>query len=264
MPDYGLKGRVAIVTGGSKGIGLAVAVELARHGADIVTCARNGAELERAASEIAALGVSCITERADVTEPADVARVVAAAVDGFGRVDILVNNATSSFQGHFLDLTDEQWLYHMNAKVMGYVRFSRAALPHMQKARWGRIVNIGGVAARVTAPLLFTNGVTNASVANLTSNLARSVASDGITVNTIHPGYVWTPRLEQIIARESEVYGISFDEAHKRRLATMPLGRFVETREVAELVSFLASNRAAAVTGQAIAIDGACHDDVTY
>jgi len=265
MPDYGLKGRVAIVTGGSKGIGNAIAATLAREGCDLAICARNEAELDTAAAGLREIGGRrCLAVPADVTAPEQIARVVDETARAFGRIDILVNNATSSFQGRFLELPDEAWHYHLEAKLMGYVRFARRAIPHMQQRGWGRIVNIAGVAARAVAPLRYTNGVTNAAVANIAGNLGRELVGQGIAVNTVHPGFVWTPRLEQLLHRESELQGISMEEAGRRLLASVPLGRFVAPQEVANVVAFLCSDMAAPIAGQSIGVDGGCHEGINY
>jgi len=143
-----LAGRVALVTGGSKGIGRAVAAALAREGAKLALCARGQEALEAAANELRAIGAEALVQVADVTRSGDITRFVAAAAARFGAIDILVNNAVSSTQGSFGALSDEEWRHHVDVKLLGYVRCAREALPWLEKSAQGRIVNIGGMTAR--------------------------------------------------------------------------------------------------------------------
>lgn len=259
-----LEGRVALITGGSKGIGSAVAKALAQSGARIAMCARGEAGLEEAAAEFRALGVDILTVRADVVQSADIRRFVEMAVAHYGRIDILLNNAVSSGQNSFSALSDEEWKHHLDVKLMGYVRCAREVLPHMQKSGRGRIINMAGMTARIVSEYRMTNGVVNAAVTNFTKHLSEQVGKDGITVNTIHPGYTWTPRLEAMLARWAELDGRPLEEVKALRLKEIPIGRFIQPEDLASLVLFLCSDAASAITGQAIAVDGGSGRSIPY
>lgn len=262
--QLGLAGRVALVTGGSKGIGKAVATALAREGVHLALCARGATELDTAAEEIRTLGVKALSVPTDMTDPAAVERFVAAAANHYGHIDILVNNAVTSAQNTFAALSDEEFRYHIDVKLMGYIRCARAVWPHMRARRWGRIVNVAGMTARIVTDFRMTNGVVNSAVTNFTKHLAEQTGKDGITVNAVHPGYTWTPRLEGILRRWAELENISFEEACSRRCAEIPIGRFIQPGDLANLILFLCSDAADAITGQAIAVDGGSGRSINY
>jgi len=259
-----LAGRVALVTGGSKGIGRAVAAALARHGVKVAICARGEEALEAAAGELRALGAEALAQVADVTRAGDIARFVAAAAARFGAIDILVNNAVSSTQGSFGALSDEEWRHHVDVKLLGYVRCAREALPWLEKSGHGRIVNIGGMTARDVSAYRITNGVVNAGVSNFSKHLAEQVGRHRVTVNAIHPGYTQTPRMQAMIRRRAELEGHSIEEETRLRLAEIPIGRFIQPDDIAGVVLFLCSQAAAAITGQSIAVDGGSGRAINY
>jgi 3-oxoacyl-[acyl-carrier protein] reductase len=177
MMELGLTGKVAMVTGGSQGIGKATALALAREGVRVAICARGVEALRQAAAEIQAeTGRTVLAVPADMTSLVDIQRFVATSVQELGGIDILVNNAVHSVPGTFLELPDEAWVQHITVKILGYVRCAREAIPHMIRRGGGRIINIGGMAARNVGHLTNSNGVTNASVANITKNLSDQVA----------------------------------------------------------------------------------------
>ncbi len=263
--ELGLQGKVAIVTGGSKGIGRATAMALAREGSDVSICARGVEDLEEAATEIRSeTGRRVLAVRADMTVPEDIKDLVARTADELGGVDILINNAVNSIAAPFMELPDEAWLNHINVKIMGYVRCARESIPHMQRRGWGRIINIGGMAARNAGALTNSNGVTNSAVSNLAKNLSDQVAKDGILVNCIHPGTTRTPRMAQMLERRASDANISVEEATRRSVADIPIGRMVEPEDIADLVLFLVSDRAGAITGQTIAVEGGASRGVHY
>jgi NAD(P)-dependent dehydrogenase (short-subunit alcohol dehydrogenase family) len=263
--DLGLQGKVAIVTGGSKGIGRATALALAQEGVDVAICARGVEELEDAASDIRArTGQRALAVRADTGEPDDIKNLVARTAAELGGVDILINNAVNSTAARFMELADEDWLNHINVKIMGYVRCARECIPHMQQRGGGRIINIGGMAARHSNPLTNSNGVTNASVSNMAKNLADQVAGDGILVNCIHPGTTRTPRQTMLLERQARDSGITVEEAESRAVSRIPIGRMVEPEDIADLVLFLVSNRAGAITGQSIGVEGGAVGAINY
>ena len=257
--DLGLKGKVAIVTGGSQGIGKAVATQLAAEGVRTVISARKFENLKQAAAEIAsATKCEVLPLQADVTNLDQVKKLVADAVSAFGGVDILVNNAAGSGSGAFVELTDDDWLHHFNVKLVGYVRCAREAMPHMQQKRWGRIVNIGGEAARGSGG--YASGAANSAVVNFTKKLSDELAEFGITVNAIHPGSTRTQRRVQAAARK----GVTLDELVKEQIKRIPIGRLIEPEDVASTVLFLVSAKAAAITGQVLGVDGGSTRGIYY
>jgi 3-oxoacyl-[acyl-carrier protein] reductase len=263
--ELGLTGKVALVTGGSKGIGKATALALAREGARVAICARGEEALRETATEIETATASrALAVRADTTSLDDIKRLVAATAQEFGGVDILVNNAVNSVPGTFLELPDEAWMNHITVKIMGYVRCAREAIPHMMRRGGGRIINIGGMAARNVGHLTNSNGVTNASVANITKNLSDQVAPHHILVNCIHPGATRTPRQDAILERRAQDAGISLDEAERRTVQSIPIGRMIESEDIANLILFLVSAQASAITGQVIAVDGGAGRGIFY
>ena len=263
--DLGLEGKIAIVTGGSKGIGRSTALALAQEDVDVAICARGVEELEGAAAHIRArTGRRTLAVRADTGEPDDIKNLVAITVAELGGVDILINNAVNSTAAPFMELTDDDWLNHINVKIMSYVRCARECIPHMRQRGGGRIINIGGMAARYSNPLTNSNGVTNASVSNMAKNLADQVASDGILVNCIHPGTTRTPRQTMMLERQARDAGITVEKAEARAVAGIPIGRMVEPEDIADLVLFMVSDRAGAITGQTIAVEGGAVRAINY
>jgi len=263
--ELGLGGKISIVTGGSKGIGRSIAMALAREGSDVAICARGMEDLEDAAAGIRAkTGRKVLAIRADMSDLGDIKTLVSSTVAELGGVDILINNAVNSVAAPFMELADEDWLNHINVKVMGYVRCSREAIPHMIDRGGGRIINIGGMAARSAGSLTNSNGVTNSAVSNIAKNLSDQVAKDGILVNCIHPGTTRTPRQDMVLERQAQDANVSFEEAERRAVAGIPIGRMVEPEDIADLVLFLVSARATAITSQTIAVEGGAGRGIHY
>ena len=263
--DLSLEGKIAIVTGGSKGIGRATALALAQEGVDVAICARGMVDLEDAAGEIRTkTGRKALAVQADMGDPEDIKNLVVTTVAELGGVDILINNAVNSTAAPFMELADEDWMNHINVKVMGYVRCSREVIPHMKQRGGGRIINIGGMAAREANTLANSNGVTNSAVSNMAKNLSDAFASDGILVNCIHPGTTRTERQTRSLIARAEHASISVEEAERRAVAGIPISRMVESKDIADLVLFLVSNRAAAITGQTIAVEGGAGRGMNY
>lgn len=262
--DFQLKDRVALVTGGSRGIGREIALTLARQGANIAICGRTQESLEETAGDLRALGIECWPIRADVSELEDVERLVAETAQAAGRIDILVNNAVTSTSAPFDKLTDKEFRYHIDVKLMAYIRIARLVLDHMQKNDWGRVVNIGGMTARIVAPFRMTNGVVNAGVANFTKQFANYAARYNVTVNCVHPGYTLTERVMQIFEREAKESGADIDSVIAKRTADIPLGKLVKPEDIASAALFFCSPMADMVTGQCIAVDGGSGEAVIY
>jgi NAD(P)-dependent dehydrogenase (short-subunit alcohol dehydrogenase family) len=252
-----LTGKVAFVTGASKGIGREVAVHLAREGVDVVITARGKEELEKTAAGIAEeTGRRVVAQAGDMSDSADVDRCVQAAIDEFGRIDILVTCAGSSPGGLLEELTDEQWMQSLNLKFMGYVRTVRSVVPHMVRQQSGSIVLVVGNDGLKPSFWEMTAGAANAADLNFAASVADQYGPKGVRVNTVNPGPVDTDRwdgLEKAFARDM---GVDQAEARRRAEASIPLGRITQPQEVAALVTFLASDAARSVHGAHIPIDG--------
>lgn len=262
--DFNLSGKVALITGGSRGIGRSVALKLAEQGMRIVICGRTRESLDRAVAEVSSLGVECHAYQADVSQVEDIQQLVKNAAKDAGSIDVLVNNAVTSSSAPFDELTDDQFRYHIDVKLMAYIRVARLVLPYMQKTGWGRIVNVGGMTARIVAPLRITNGVVNAGVANFTKQFAGYAASSNVTVNCVHPGYTATERVQQIFEREAKESGDDVASVIARRTADIPLGSLVQPEDIAATVLFFCSPMARMVTGQSIAVDGGSGSAIAY
>jgi NAD(P)-dependent dehydrogenase (short-subunit alcohol dehydrogenase family) len=256
--DLGLTGKVAFVTGASKGIGRAVAEDLAHEGADVVITARTAEPLEATAKEIsAATGRSVVAMAGDMSVTAEVQRCVDATLARFGKIDILVTCAGSSPGGLLEDLTEDQWMASLNLKFMGYVRSVRAVIPHMRERGEGSVVLVVGNDGLKPSYWEMTAGVANAADINFASSVAEQYGRYGVRINTVNPGPVNTDRwdtLEKAFARDK---GVSQDRAHELANQSIPFGRICEPGEVAALVTFLASPRASFINGAHIPIDGA-------
>ncbi len=256
--DLQLKDKVAIVTGASKGIGRAVAEQLASEGADVVITARNAEPLERTAAAIAATTHRTVVPMVgDMSRTDDVTRCVDAALKRFGHIDILVTCAGSSPGGLLEDLTEEQWHSSLSLKFMGYVRSVRAVIPHMRERGAGSIVLVVGNDGLKPSYWEMTAGVANAADINFASSVAEQYGRYGVRINTVNPGPVNTDRwdgLEKALARDKK---IEQSRAHELAISSIPLHRICEPHEVASLVTFLVSPRASFINGAHIPIDGA-------
>ena len=262
--DLELAGKVAVVTGGGRGIGKAVSLMLAAQGAHVALCGRTAETLNATAAEIRAFGGDAWPIVADVADLNALERLIEETAQLAGHIDILVNNAVSSLHAPFAEQTDDNWRHHIDVKLMAYIRGSRLAVPHMRAAGGGRIVNIGGMTARIVAPIRITNGVVNAGVSNFTKQLSAQVGADNITVNCVHPGFTATDRMLSGTRRRAQDSGISEDSEIARMVSTIPLGRLVAPEDIARAVLFFCSPLAAMVTGQSIAVDGGSGEAINY
>ncbi len=254
--DLGLAGRVAIVTGGSKGIGRACAAALAAEGCRVAVCARGAEALERTAEELRAKGAEALTVAADLAQPDAAHRVVETTVRHFGRVDILVNNAGAIRGGSFLDTPAEEWANDWRLKILGYTRMAQAVIPPMRVRRWGRIVNVIGAAARNPTPDYMAGGIANAGLINFTRALADLAAPDQILVTAVSPGATATERWDGLVVQRARAQGKAPEELRRELERAQPLGRIGRPEDVADLVVFLASERASFLTGVSITVDG--------
>ncbi len=255
--DLGLKNKVAIVTGGSEGIGRATAQSLGREGARVVICARRADVLERAAHDIAeATGAEIVPVQADMRNPTDVEDLVKKTVQKFGRLDILVNNAGTSAAGDFEKVTDDAWQADLDLKLFGAIRASRAAVPHLRQAGGGSIVNLLNLGAKQPGAKSVPTSVSRAAGMALMKALSKELAGDNIRVNGINIGLIKSGQNRRRWEREGG--GVSLEEFYARSAQRMgiPLGRVGEADEVGDLIAFLCSSRGAYISGVAINMDG--------
>ena len=254
--DLGLRGKVALVAASSKGLGRAVAEELAAEGAHLVMCARGKEILEQTAESIRqTTGVKVVTVAADVSNPADAVGVAKAAFDQLGRVDILVTNSGGPPSGPFEKLTPEMWDAAISLLLKSAVELTRAVLPGMKERRWGRILNVTSIAAKQPIEGLMLSNSLRAAVIGFARTLANEVAPFNVTVNNLLPGYTRTDRVQEL-ARAAGSKGGSSRDIVSRWEKEIPMGRLGEPREFAALAAFLASERASYITGSSIAVDG--------
>ena len=250
--ELGLKGKVAIVTGGSEGLGKATAERFGRSGAKVALCARRPDVLDAAAKEIEKTGAEVLAIPTDVTKNDQVEKFVSAVTSRWGGVDILVNNAGTSQAAGFLDVTDETWQYDFDLKVMGAVRFCRLVVPSMKARGGGAILNVTTIGGKAPLAKALPTSLTRAAGINLTKSLAKEYAADQIRVNTVCLGVVksaqWTRRF-----KGGDINAFYADMAKTRGV---PLGRLGEAEEFADLVAFLVSDRAKWITGTAVNFDG--------
>jgi 3-hydroxybutyrate dehydrogenase len=251
-----LRDRVALVTGGGRGIGRAIALALAREGADVAVTARTIAELEQVAAEVRALGRRAAALRCDVAERAQVDAAAEAAAAVLGPVQILVNNAGMAVAAKLTDIDDALWARHLAVNLSGAFYMSRALLPGMLAGGWGRIVNVASIAARAGYPYIAAYAASKHGLLGLTRALAMEVVTSGVTVNAICPGYVASDMTWESARRIEARTGRSFDEAVRSLAAFSPQRRLVEPEEVAALAVLLASEEARSVTAQAWNVDG--------
>ena len=255
--DLGLRGKVALVSASSKGLGRAIAEELAAEGANLVVSARGEEALRLTAESIRKThGVKVVEVAADVSTQSGIDLIARTALDKFGRVDILVTNSGGPPSGPFESYTVEMWEAATRLLLMSAVGLARAVLPGMKERRWGRILNVTSIAVKQPIEGLMLSNSLRAAVTGFARSLANEVAPFNVTVNSIMPGYTRTDRVEQLARAVGDRSGASPKDAFSKWEREIPMGRLGEPREFAALAAFLASERASYITGSSIAVDG--------
>ena len=265
--DFGLSDKVALITGGSRGIGYAIAMQLAAEGASVAICGRDGAASTAAAAEMAkATGSKVIGLRADMGNADDIKALIASTVSELGGLDVLVNNAATIGGTGGVDtlaqLNEPLLEADFQVKMLGYLRCAHEAYPHMEAKGWGRIVNIDGMAARMAAGV--SGGMRNAAVANATKVMSEELGPKGITVNVVHPGATKTDALAPRLQGRMDATGKSLEEVEADMAQGLAIRRLVLAEDIANLVAFLCSTRAAAVTGESVSASGGGSKAVSY
>ena len=254
--DLGLRDRVALVAASSKGLGRAVAAELAAEGCKLALCARGQAALEATAAELSSGGAEVFARSTDLTDPADVDALVAAGLDRFGKVDILVTNTGGPPAGSFESHDRDAWQHAVRQNLDSVVNLTRATLPSMRANGFGRIINITSIAVKQPVDGLMLSNSMRAAVTGFARTLANEVAGAGITVNNVLPGYTGTERLQQLASKLAADAGSTAEEALAAWEGEIPMGRIGTPPEFAAMVAFLASERASYITGTSIPVDG--------
>jgi NAD(P)-dependent dehydrogenase (short-subunit alcohol dehydrogenase family) len=256
--DLELRGKTAIITGGSRGIGKAIAREFGREGVDVALVSRGREALEQTAAELGQeTGAKYVVITADTSDDGSVRDMVQEAARELGHLDILVNGAAKVGGGpapRLAEITEESFWDDMNTKVLGYLRCAREVAPYMAGRGWGRIINLSGMAARQSGTII--GSMRNVSVAAMTKNLADELGPLGINVSVVHPGLTRTERTAAMVEAQMQAQGISAAEAEKNMASNISIGRMVDAEEIAYVVTFLASPKSVAITGDAIATSG--------
>lgn len=250
--DLELTHRVALVTGGSQGIGKAIAAKLAQEGASVVIAARGEELLSQVVSEIRAAGGKVVGVVADVSKSEDCERLIKETIQAFGKIDILINNAGTSATGDFEAATDDIWQADFDLKLFAAIRLSRLAIPEMKKQNWGRIINVTNIGAKQPAAKSMPTTVTRAAGLALTKALSKEFAPNNILVNSICIGLIKAGQHEKKAAKA----GVPLEQHYETLGKNVPLGRVGRAEEVANVAAFLASEAASYVTGSSINLDG--------
>jgi 3-oxoacyl-[acyl-carrier protein] reductase len=251
--DLGIRGKAALVTAASKGMGKATAMGLAAEGVKVLMCARTAADIKAAADEVRTkTGTEVVEMTADITKKEDIERLVTRANEAFGGVDILVANSGGPQRGNLDEMTDEQWISAFEISTLSVVRMIRGVLPSMKKKRWGRILTIQSVSVKQPVPGLLLSNSTRPGVAGMAKTLSEELGKHNITINVVCPGKILTDRLLGGVKQS----GLSREEYLEKAGLDIPLGRVGTAEEFANVMVFLASERASYVTGVAMQVDG--------
>lgn len=256
--DLGIAGKTAVVGGSSQGMGLAIAEGLAREGCNLLLCARNQNALDEARERVAKAGAGDRVETlsVDLSLPDSAARIVQTATRKWGGVDILVTNTGGPKPGQPSSFSDDDWLEGYQKVFFNVIRLVREVLPHMREQKWGRIINLLALSVVQIEDNLSMSSTTRAAVVAFAKNLCEEVAADGITINNVLPGSILTDRLEQVTAMQASHFGDDPEQAMQARVDRIAAGRLGRPEEMADLVAFIASERAAFINGLSIPLDG--------
>jgi 3-oxoacyl-[acyl-carrier protein] reductase len=255
--DLGLKGRGVIVAASSQGMGRAAAELFAREGAQVAMCARTQKTLQEAADQIRAeTGAEIYAEPLDVTDGAAVHRFVEQVSKRFGRLDVCVTNAGGPPAKNFLSVSTEEWRKAVDLNFLSVVHLAKAVIPYMQRHRWGRIITITSISVKQPIDDLIMSNAVRAAVVGLVKSLSNEFGKDGILVNNVAPGYTATERLQELAGTRALAAGVSTEQIYQRWAAEIPVRRLADPKEVADVIVWLASERASYVTGQTVLVDG--------
>ncbi|MGE0462866.1 MAG: SDR family oxidoreductase [Vicinamibacterales bacterium] len=256
--DLGLKGKRALVLAASRGLGYACARGLAQEGCHLVMCSRDEARIQAAAAQIRKdTGARVEALVADVSSPAEAERLVGAAVGAYGGLEILVHNAGGPPAGQFSAVNEAQWKQAFEQNMMSFVRMVSAAVPEMKKAGYGRVLTIASSSIKQPIPNLILSNAFRAGVWGIAKTLSQELAPQGILVNVIAPGRIATERIDELDRANAARTGKPIEEIKKASVASIPMGRLGDPEEFANLVVFLASERASYISGQGMFVDGA-------
>lgn len=255
--DLGLKGRGVIVAASSQGIGRATAEAFAREGAQVAMCARTEAPLREAADKIRKeTGTEVFAEPLDVTDAAQVQHFIEQVAKRFGRIDVCVTNAGGPPAKNFLSISPDEWRKAVDLNFLSVVHLAKAAIPYMQRHRWGRIITITSVTVKQPVAELIMSNAVRAAVVGLVKSLSNEFGKDGILVNNVAPGYTATDRLRELAEVRALAAGTSPEQIYQSWTAEIPVRRLGDPKDIADVILWLASERAAYVTGQTILADG--------
>lgn len=255
--DFGIKNKVALVLAASKGLGRACAEDLAREGCRVAICARTAEEVEQAAKEIAAeSGAEVAPFTTDVSDPAALAELLGAVRSRFGDPDIVVTNAGGPPPGNFASVPLEEYPEALNLNLMSAVRLIHAVVPAMKQKRWGRIILITSISVKMPFGNLLLSNMARAGLTGFMKTIATELAPEGITVNAVLPGIILSDRVRQIAQKRVDGEGITMEQAIGDMIKPIPMGRIGQPPELGAMVAFLASERAAYITGTSTQIDG--------
>jgi 3-oxoacyl-[acyl-carrier protein] reductase len=255
--NTGLKGKVALVAGASEGMGRSAAELFAKEGCIVAICSRTEEKIQQAAAEIhKATGAEVFAQQLDVTYGAGVEKFVADIVKKYGRVDVCVANAAGPPAKFFLQTSGEDWEQAFGMNFMSVVHLAREVIPHMQKNKWGRLITITSTSVRQPIPDLILSSAIRPAVVGLVKSLAAEFGKDNITVNNVAPGYTATQRLTSLAASRAKSAGLAEKDIYNKWEADIPMKRLAKPEEIADAIVWLASERAAYITGQTIVVDG--------
>lgn len=254
--DLGLKSKVALVGGASKGLGKGCAISLAQEGVNIVLCANDRLSLEETARLIMNMGVEVLPLEVDMSSKKDNQRIVDETIKKFNRIDILINNSGGPPAGSFFDFSETDWEKAFNSVLMYVVRLCKLVIPHMKKNKWGRIINSTSLVVKEPAETLILSNVFRSGVVSMAKSISKELIKHNITINNICPGAFKTDRAIELMEKAAKQRKITVEQVEKEAVLTMPLGRYQEPKELGDLVTFLCSELASGITGTTIQIDG--------